>query len=127
MTIRGFVLAILLGAIIWALSPSVTGYAEPWDSQSPYYLLSLLMSGLVVGLVGPRRYFWLWPIGIVVGQVVAILCLSLTQPFGGVSFFFPIGLFALLLASIVSLIGSAIGAGGSFIWSRLAGFVKRGD
>lgn len=60
-------LAALFGALIWALSPGISGRAEPWDADSAYYLLALPVAGLVGGLLagGP---LWAHYTGLVAGQ-----------------------------------------------------------
>ena len=102
------ILAATLGASIWALSPMMTGKAEPWDSAGPYYWVALFIAGLIVGLIEPEKFLTtsLW---VVAGQALAIL--------GGVLFegkdmglFFPMGLMALLLLSAPCYIGAYVGA-----------------
>lgn len=60
-------LAALFGALIWALSPSISGRAEPWDADSAYYLFALPLAGFVGGLLagGP---LWAHYTGVVLGQ-----------------------------------------------------------
>lgn len=35
---------------VWALSPLVTGFKEPWDAPGIYYYVALLLAGIVSGL-----------------------------------------------------------------------------
>ena len=58
-----------LGAIIWAMSPVISGAIEPWDAESPYYVVSLFIAGAVVGLLQPKN-IWAIYIGIVIGQLI---------------------------------------------------------
>jgi hypothetical protein len=60
-------LGILLGALIWALSPTLTGLREPWDGAFTYYVGSLLLAGAVSALPCPR-YWWWGTIGVYAGQ-----------------------------------------------------------
>lgn len=58
----------MLGALLWALSPRITGEAEPWDSLGLYYFGGLFIAGFVAAWIFPKR-FWLAPIGLYVGQM----------------------------------------------------------
>ena len=59
------------GWLIWALSPTVTGQREPWDSTFWYYSASLFLAGLL--LSAPcLRLFWLVPIALIAGQIAFI-------------------------------------------------------
>jgi len=97
-----FLLAVALGLTIWLLSPWVTGQREPWDSASPYYLGSLFVAGALTGFLGPRP-FWLWPLGIWLGQLVVLLA----GPWGPL---LPLGIVFLLAFTLVALAGAAVGA-----------------
>ena len=48
-----FLIAALAGAAIWALSPLLTGRAEPWDAGL-YYSGALLAAGLLSGVAVPK-------------------------------------------------------------------------
>jgi len=61
------ILSVFVGIFIWALSPVFTGETEPWDSSSGYCPLTLLLSGFLIGFLGPQKP-WLWPMGIYLGQ-----------------------------------------------------------
>lgn len=43
------------GALIWAVSPRVTGTREPWDADGPYYVGALAVAGFGVGLLTSSR------------------------------------------------------------------------
>ncbi len=58
----------LVGALIWAISPWITGRAEPWDADSPYYLVALLTGGMVLGFTWPKN-LWIVFLGIWLGQL----------------------------------------------------------
>ena len=70
--IISFCVAFGLGAVIWALSPLVTGEIEPWDADSQYYIVSLLVSGAIVGGLIPKN-LWTVFLGVVIGQLIYIL------------------------------------------------------
>lgn len=61
----------LLGFALWACSRSITGADEPWDSTIPFYSMTMLLGGTIVGFIAPKQFVaalvcvWL-------GQVLAI-------------------------------------------------------
>ncbi len=62
-----FVAGVLLGGLIWALSRTVTGVAEPWDAAGFYYFCCLFGAGFVSTLVYSRS--WLYgTLGVYLGQ-----------------------------------------------------------
>jgi hypothetical protein len=106
---RGAVLPLALGAvagfILWAASPQLTGHQEPWDGDFGFYLCYLLAVGVLSGIAMPR-HFWACPVGLYVGQVVAMLLLL---EIGSLA---PLGLLLVLPAVCgLSLAGWCIGAG----------------
>ena len=56
------------GWLIWACSQAITGEAEPWDSASFYYPISLFVSGFVLSAFC-LRLWWLVPIALMLGQI----------------------------------------------------------
>ena len=71
-----FVVGLLLGGLIWALSRTATGVAEPWDAAGFYYLCCLFGAGFVSTLVYSRS--WLYgTLGVYLGQA-AYMTLSST-------------------------------------------------
>jgi len=96
-----FSLAAGLGAAIWAVSPVVTGSAEPWDAESPYYFVSLFVAGAIVGLLCPRH---IWPafLGTVIGQLVYLLVYPPSGPL------LPLGVLFLLGYGLLSLLGAVL-------------------
>jgi hypothetical protein len=81
-------LSAFLGALIWALSPTITGEAEPWDSDSIYYYAALFVAGVISAIPG-KKPVWAIYVGIILGQFLFIL------------FFLPLG--PLLLIGLVSM------------------------
>ena len=63
-----FLVAVGSSALIWALSPWLTGHAEPWDADGIYYLAALGVAGLVSGALMPRPLWVQYP-GAVLGQL----------------------------------------------------------
>jgi len=63
---------IACGAVVWGLSVPVTGMREPFDSPSPYYIVTMFLSGIVAALPAPR-YWWAAVIGIFLGERIYAL------------------------------------------------------
>lgn len=99
-----------LGVLIWLFSPYATGMVEPWDSETPYYLICLLSAGFITGALYPRHILAGF-IGIVSGQLFYLFVFlpSGSLIFLGVPFMFVYGLLALL---------------GSFLGAATKRFVK---
>lgn len=106
---RGPALPLALGAvagfILWAASPQLTGHEEPWDGDFGFYLCYLLTVGVLAGMVMPR-HFWACPVGLYLGQALAMLLLL---EIGSLA---PLGFLLMLpFVSGLSLAGWCIGAG----------------
>lgn len=97
--IPSFLGAALAGALIWAISPMVTGHAEPWDAGGVYYFAALVLAGLVSGLLAPKST-WMLYLGSIAGQ---FLYHVLFLPSGPLMF---IGLAFLLAWSLIFLAGA---------------------
>jgi hypothetical protein len=99
-----FGFSVAAGSFVWLASRSLTGHREPWDGGS-FYAWYLLAVGLIAGAAVPRR-LWLCALGVWLGQAFGFLCLP--GKFGSLA---PIGfLFVLPASSLISLVGSLIGA-----------------
>jgi hypothetical protein len=111
--LTSFAIAFAFGAGIWALSPSVTGHAEPWDADSSYYLAALFITGLIVGWICPRK---IWPAlpGVAIGQFAYMLLFLPKGPL------IAVGLITLFVYGSVAL-------GAAFVGSRLRRVVRRDD
>lgn len=94
-----FSLAAGLGAVIWAVSPVVTGSAEPWDAESPYYFVSLFTAGAIVGFLYPVHILSEFS-GIVAGQLIYLLVFLPSGPL------LPLGVIFLVGFGLVSLLGA---------------------
>ena len=110
-----FGLSVLLGALIWILSPMLTGHREPWDANSTFYPFALIAAGFIPACFSARR-FWLWAVGAWVGQTSAFLALML-QEAGSL---WPLGLVLLCLYSLLSLAGAGLGAGVHWVVRRFS-------
>ena len=94
-------LSAILGALIWALSPTITGQAEPWDAESAYYFVALFFAGALAAVPG-KRPVWAIYIGIILGQLLFIL---LFLPVGPL---LSIGLVYMAVYSLLSLLAVVI-------------------
>ncbi|WP_312678847.1 hypothetical protein [Stutzerimonas nitrititolerans] len=97
-----FLIAALAGAAIWALSPLLTGRAEPWDAGL-YYSGALLAAGLLSGVAVPKP-LWAHYLGGIVGQALYLLLFLPSSPLMAV------GLVFLLVWSLLLLGGACAGA-----------------
>jgi hypothetical protein len=114
-----FGLAVLLGALIWLLSPTLTGHREAWDASASYYLSALIIAGFLPACLRAER-FWRVALGAWVGQMLGFVWLLLlpSQPGSGANLW-PLGLVFLALSSVLSLVGAALGAGVHLLLRRL--------
>jgi hypothetical protein len=102
-----FLVGVGLGALIWLLSPVVTGQREPWDGEGGYYYGALLGAGLLGGLAAPTHW-GATAIGVFVGQALVLLGgVFLTPASGGL---WPLGVAFLSVYSLLSLLGAGLGA-----------------
>jgi len=69
----------LAGAAIWALSPSLAGNKEPWDSDTLYYFTSLFIAGVLLGISRPW-YILTHTVGIFLGQLLYALAFLSVGP-----------------------------------------------
>jgi hypothetical protein len=104
------IVAALLGAAIWALSPWLGGHREPWDARGAYYPAALVVAGLASGFVSPRP-LWAHYAGNVLGQLAYELVAIGAGPLVviGVAFLFVYGLLFAASAFAGGWIRMAIG------------------
>ncbi|MBD2059636.1 hypothetical protein H6F88_27215 [Oculatella sp. FACHB-28] len=100
-----FLFSFVGGAMVWALSPSLSGQVEPWDWDATgfYYSAALLIVGLTVGFARPK-HVWSHYAGIILGQLTYML---LFLPGGPL---IPVGVAFLAAYSTIALAGAASGA-----------------
>ena len=110
-----FGLSALLGALIWLLSPVLTGQQEPWDASPSYYYSALVVAGFIPACLSARR-FWLWAAGAWVGQLVGFALLIVRYGSGPL---WLAGLVFLCFYSLLSVAGAGLGAGIHLIIRRL--------
>lgn len=90
-----------VAAAVWALSVPVTGRAEPWDADSPYYVVALATAGAISGAVLPK-HLWAHYIGAVLGQAAYELIFLRVGPL------FVLGLAFLAAYSVIFVAVAAI-------------------
>lgn len=100
------VVGAVFGALVWALSPALTGHEEPWDAPWPYYWVAMSLGGFILGLISPR-HFWAPVVGIYVGQV-AFGAVAL-NPIGPI--IMPLFISAGIFGVPPALVGSGIAVG----------------
>jgi hypothetical protein len=96
--------AAVLGFALWAASPVLTGYPEPWDADGPFYALFSLLSGALLAFWRPWRLLSIY-IGFWVGQVVA----TVTLP-GLDRSWWLLGVFTTAIGSVLVLPGGLVGS-----------------
>ena len=94
--------AAIAAGLVWAVSPWISGYREPWDAGGYFYILALLLAGAIAGLISPRP-LWAHYVGAVIGQ----LCYELI--FLRVGALVILGAAFLLGYSVVFLLGAYAG------------------
>ena len=110
-TAVAFVVASALSASVWALSPVLTGHAEPWDADGPYYLFALAIAGAISGCLFPKP-LWTHYMAAVVGQA------AFEVAFLDVGPLFVLGLLFLAGSSLVFFAAAVLGG---FVRVRCAG------
>ena len=63
-----FLIASVASALIWVVSPFLTGHAEPWDAPVLFYFGALAIAGFIAGAIAPKP-LWVHYSGAVVGQL----------------------------------------------------------
>jgi len=99
-----------LSALIWTLSPWLTGHREPWDADGLFYVVALVVAGSLAGVLAPRP-LWAHYIGAVLGQLGYEL---LFMPMGPL---FLLGVAFLLGYGIIFALAAAV-AGYSWVWLK---------
>jgi hypothetical protein len=102
-----FVIGLVCGAIIWVLSPLITGQAEPWDAAGAYYPGALFIAGLLASLALPANAGRV-ALGIFAGQVLVLIGRVIADPSSGG--LWPLGILFLALYSVLALIGARLGS-----------------
>jgi hypothetical protein len=100
-----FIVSAGFAASIWALSLSLTGKNEPWDSEGPYYLIALATAGAVSGAIIPR-HLGAHYMGAVIGQVAYQLIFIGAGTLFGLGVAFLVGYSGVFIAmvAVVSLL-----------------------
>jgi hypothetical protein len=110
---RAFIVGVLCGAAVWALSIPVTGAREPFDSPTMYYPAAMFCAGVVAALPAPG-YWWAAVIGIFLGErLYAFAMLPETRPWL---------LFGIIVNALLpTWLPAALGAFGVYLGDRWRG------
>ncbi len=100
---------VVFGAVIWWISPIVTGQPKPLDAPGSYYVGSLFVAGLIVALIAPRA-FWTAPFTVFLGQLLYCLYLFPSEQ----NTLWPLDMVVAFVYCLVTLAGGAAGA--VFLW-----------
>ena len=92
------------GALVWALSPWLTGHVEPWDADGLFYAGALIVAGSVAGAITPRP-LWALYLGALSGQLVYELIFLRLGPLFFLGAAFLVGYSVIFLAA-AALAGS---------------------
>jgi hypothetical protein len=95
------VVSSVASALVWALSPVLVGHREPWDADGYFYILCLVVSGAIAGLLAPRP-LWAHYVGALVGQAGYELLFLQVGPL------FVLGIAFLLGYSLIFLVAAAL-------------------
>lgn len=103
MATRAFLISTLAGTLVWALSPTLTGHAEPWDAAPWFYPTALLLSGCCVGVFIPKP-LWTHYLGLIFGQLLYELLFLNAGAFVllGLMFMLPYALIFILAATFAA-------------------------
>lgn len=88
-------------ALIWILSPWLSGRTEPWDAEGPFYLVALTVAGALSGALAPRP-LWAHYVGAFAGQIIYELVALRIGPL------FVLGALFLLAYSLVFAAAAAV-------------------
>ena len=73
------IVGFVIGLGLWLVPAEFMNLSEPWDGNGPGYALALVISGLVLGFLGPSR-----PgaavTGVFLGQLVVLIWRVLASP-----------------------------------------------
>ena len=111
-TLFAFLAASATAFAVWALSPFLTGYQEPWDAPGIYYYVALFLAGALSGLIAAKP-LWAHYAGGIVGQLLYALVFL---PVG------PLAVVGLLFLAVWSLLF----LGGAYLGSRVGTRVTGG-
>lgn len=102
-SLPAFLTASAAAFVVWALSPSLTGFQEPWDAPGVYYYAALFVAGTVSGFIADKP-LWAHYVGSIFGQFLYGLLFLTMGPLAAV------GLVFLVVWSVIFLGGAYLGA-----------------
>ena len=102
-SLPAFLIASAAAFAVWALSPWLTGFQEPWDAPGVYYYAALFVTGTVSGFIAVKP-LWACYLGSIFGQFLYGLLFLTLGPLAAV------GLVFLVLWSVIFLGGAHLGS-----------------
>ena len=102
-SLLAFFVASASAFIVWALSPWLTGFSEPWDAPGIYYPVALFLAGTASGVITGKP-LWAHYTGGVFGQFFYEI---LFLPMGPLAV---VGLLFMVVWSLLFLLGACLGA-----------------
>ena len=96
------------GAAIWALSPALTGEVEPWDANTVFLPIAIVIVSLILGFLFPKNSL-VSSAGLLLGQVTYILILLPIGPLIFLGFAILLG-YAIIFSLPLTFLGAFIHA-----------------
>ena len=106
--------SIIGGALVWALSPTVTGEIEPWDSSMQYYAFGIFIAAATGALLS-GWHVWVPIVGVYLAQ--NIYTLFFYSPGGPI--ILPMFISAAIYGFVPSIFGATIGSLPYVIWQKM--------
>jgi hypothetical protein len=116
-----FLIGAALGLALWVVPPLLLGDGEPWAGQGPAYALALLVTGLLLGFVGPGQLVAAVA-GVFSGQLLVLLGRFVTHPATG-----ELWLVGVMLLAGYTVAATGIGAVLGNALRRRIGPIPRGE
>lgn len=114
--IRLLISGLLLGFLVWVLSPWLVGQGEPWDADWPFYAIVMVLGGGILGAIWPRHFLLAYG-SIWLGQCAALLLPPQDWTW------LPLGVVTTAIGASLALFGFGVGA----LTSRVLRALRRGN
>jgi hypothetical protein len=95
----GAIISLVVGALVWILSPMLGGANEPWDATNGYGAV-IVLSGFISGVLGGWKYGWSWAFISIIGQIIGSFIVAL-QVGGDTLASAPVGLITIPMFTFV--------------------------
>jgi hypothetical protein len=122
---KTFLISIAVGVLIWITFPLISGLRiDSTTSGWYYYMITLSLSGLIFALIAPRK-FWLWPIGILIGQLIAFPIAEIIYPMEDGYFIFSLTGIIVLTSFFILFYTAIFNFGGALVGKAIRYFIKK--